>query len=291
MTELERAAGGGTMPDKLNYAKALADSGLLPQQYRKQPANLLYAIEYAEMLGLPPMAAITGIHVIDGKPTASAGLISGLVRRAGHRLRVSGDDTHAVAEIVRCDDPEFTFRAEWTIDRARQAGLLEKKGDTWQRYPAAMLKARVVTEVARDAAEEALSGMHYTPEELGAEVDEEGKPTLPTEPPKQDPPADKPAAAESQEETAEHAAQHLADSLSEEQQQGTVTLDTVRACYRTAQRGGYLGQHVTHPMTGDTVPLSQMLTATANSLPTEQPTEADPKMDAADQDVVEENQE
>src|SRR6185312_3022660 len=40
--------------------------------------------------------------------------------------------------------------------------------------PASMLKSRAITQCARDACEEALFGLHYTPEELGAEVDEDG---------------------------------------------------------------------------------------------------------------------
>lgn len=160
--------------DKVLYARELANSGLLPTAYRKQPANVLWAYEYGQMLGLSPMAAITGIHVIEGKPTASAALISALVRRAGHRLRVTGDDTEATVEIVRCDDPEFTFRAVWTMQRAQQAGLSGK--GVWKSYPAAMLKARAISECARDACEEALMGMHYVPEELGADVDEDGAP-------------------------------------------------------------------------------------------------------------------
>jgi hypothetical protein len=160
------------IPAKLDYARALAKSGLLPKEYRDHPENVLYACEYGEMLGLPPMAAINGIHVIDGKPTASAALISALVRRAGHKLRVTGTDTQAVAQIVRADDPDFTFEAKWDLFRAKTAGLAGK--GTWQKYPAAMLKARAITEVARDACEEALCGMHYTAEELGAEVDENG---------------------------------------------------------------------------------------------------------------------
>jgi hypothetical protein len=162
-----------TLPEKMQYAKALAESGMLPGQYRKQPANLLYALEYAESLGLHPMAAITGIHVIEGKPSASAALISALVRRAGHKLRVRGNDQEAVAQIIRADDPDWTFEARWTMARAEQAGLARKQ--VWKNYPAAMLKARAITEVARDACEEALSGMHYTPEELGANVDADGE--------------------------------------------------------------------------------------------------------------------
>lgn len=163
-----------SLPDKIRYAQALADSGLLPAQYRGKPANLLYAVEYGEMLGLAPMAAINGVHVIEGKPSASAALISALVRRAGHRLRITGDDQKAVCEIVRADDPDFVFRSEWTMERARGAGIANKQ--VWKSYPAAMLKARALTECARDACQEALSGLQYTPEELGAETNEDGEP-------------------------------------------------------------------------------------------------------------------
>lgn len=174
MTEIVKATPAASLPEKMQYAEAFANSGLLPAQYRRQPANLLYALEFAESLGLHPMAAITGIHVIEGKPSASAGLISALVRRAGHKLRVRGDDHQAVAQIVRADDPDFTFEVTWTLERAHKAGLTGKK--VWKQYPAAMLKARAITEVAREACEEALSGVHYTPEELGAQVDADGEP-------------------------------------------------------------------------------------------------------------------
>lgn len=161
MTELVPLA------ERMEYSKALSASSLLPRQYQNNPANVLVALEYGAALGLSPMAAIQGVHVVEGKPTASAQLIGALVRNAGHRLRVEGDDQHAVAVIVRRDDPEFEFRAEWTMDRAKQAGLAGK--GVWKQYPAAMLKARAITEVARDACPEVLSGVAYTAEELGAD--------------------------------------------------------------------------------------------------------------------------
>ena len=167
------------IPAKLQYAHELANSGLLPSAYRRNPANVLWAVEYGEMLGLPPMAAMTGVHVIEGKPTASAGLISGLVRQAGHKLHVRGNNKSATCVIIRSDDPEHPFEVTWTLRQepgdnpsAEVAGLLGK--NTWKNYPAAMLKSRAITQCARDACEEVLYGLHYTPEELGAEVDEDG---------------------------------------------------------------------------------------------------------------------
>lgn len=180
MTDLVKA---DTLSAKVTYAQHLAQAGLLPKAYQKQPANLLVAMETADALGISTMAAIQGVHVIDGKASMSAGLMSALVRRAGHILRVTGDDTRAVAEIVRADDPDFTFRAEWTMERAKAAGLTGK--GVWKSYPAAMLKARAISEVARDACQEALSGISYTPEELGATVtvDADGEMVLDTTPP------------------------------------------------------------------------------------------------------------
>jgi hypothetical protein len=167
------------LPERMEYSKALAASDLLPKQYRNSPANVLVAVEYGRALGLEPMAAIQGIHVVEGKPTASAQLIGALVRNAGHRLRVVGDDTHATATSRRADDPDFEFTATWTMQRAAKANLTGK--GVWKSYPAAMLKARAITEVARDACPEVLAGVAYTAEEIGA--DDTPAPTPPPVPP------------------------------------------------------------------------------------------------------------
>ena len=166
MSDLVKAT-PNVLSAKIAYAERLAQAGLLPAAYRSQPANVLLIVEQAEALGIPVMTALNGVHVIDGKPTISPALMSALVRRAGHKLRVTGDDTHAVAEIIRADDPDFTFRSEWTLDRAKKAGLAGR--GSWGKYPAAMLKARAISEVCRDACQEVVAGV-YTPEELGADV-------------------------------------------------------------------------------------------------------------------------
>lgn len=162
MTDLVRMG----VSDKLAYAENMAGSNLLPKAYQRNPNNLLFAIEYAEALGIPPINAITSIHVINGKPTASADLMATLIRRAGHKLRVVGDDTYAEATLIRADDPDFEFKARWDMDKARKAGL---NTPTWKSYPAAMLRSRAISEVARQGASDALNGVVYTPEEFGDE--------------------------------------------------------------------------------------------------------------------------
>jgi hypothetical protein len=166
--ELAKTAYEHSLDAKVAYAKLLAGSGLLPKSYQRQPANVLFALEYGQALGISPIAAMMGIHVIDGRPCASSGLISGLVQKAGHRLRVTGNDKTATCTITRADDPEFKFTFTWDMDRARQAGLTGKQ--VWKNYPAAMLRARAITEAARAAASDVLYGLGYTPEELGADA-------------------------------------------------------------------------------------------------------------------------
>ena len=90
MSEVARVE-GNTLTTKMQYAQAMAGSSLLPGDYRGKPANLLFALEYADALGIAPIHAITSIHVISGKPSASADLIAASVRRAGHKLRITGD--------------------------------------------------------------------------------------------------------------------------------------------------------------------------------------------------------
>jgi hypothetical protein len=187
-----------TAADRWKYAESLADANLIPAAFRRRPADVFYAVEYGAMLGLSPIAALTGIHVIEGKPTASSALMSALVRKAGHRLRVRVEGTVAAgtliatAELVRSDDPDHTFIAVWDLHRAERAGLIaikkldggrtvawsrskDGKPQAWEKFTEAMAKARAISEVCRDGAEECLFGMHYTPEELGAEVDGDGE--------------------------------------------------------------------------------------------------------------------
>jgi hypothetical protein len=77
------------LQERKEYAAALAAAGeLVPSGFRDRngaanPAKLLLAFETGVMLGIHPLAALNGIHVIEGKPTISPALMSALVRRAG----------------------------------------------------------------------------------------------------------------------------------------------------------------------------------------------------------------
>ncbi|WNI19129.1 recombinase RecT [Actinacidiphila sp. ITFR-21] len=177
-----------TPQEAWRFAEALADTPLLPDQYRRQPASVLWAMEYGRALGLDVVTTITTIHVIKGKPSQSADLMLSRARTAGHRVRIQSERTRCVVTIVRADDPDDENSIEWTLDDAVTAGLCEirngrpysrsSKGEpqSWEKYPRAMLRARALSECVRMACPEVLHGAIYTPEELGARVDESGLP-------------------------------------------------------------------------------------------------------------------
>lgn len=153
---------------RIAYAKSLAASSLLPDAYRQQPANVLLAIEYGQSLGIKPIAALNGINVIKGKPTMSADLMASVVRKAGHKLRIIQEGMTVRAQLVRADDPEFTYEVVWDEARARRAQLWGQRGP-WSLYPEQMLRSRAITEVCRQGASDCLYGVIYSPEEIGGE--------------------------------------------------------------------------------------------------------------------------
>ena len=160
--------------EKMEWSKAMSTGSLLPQQYRQNPGNLLFAAEYADNLGVGRIHVLTSIAVINGRPAPSADLMAAMVRTHGHKLRVWGDDQEAHAELIRSDDPDFTFAAVWDIAKAQKAKLWGNKGP-WTQYPAAMLRARAISEVVRMGAQDVMAGGIYLPEELGATVNAEGE--------------------------------------------------------------------------------------------------------------------
>jgi hypothetical protein len=167
MTELELhrpADPDAGLLAQMDYARAVAVSSLLPTEYRNKPENVLIAMGLGQSMGLSPAESLYRISVIQGKPTANAELIAASVRKAGHKLRVRGDDQSCTAEIIRHDDPDYMFTVTRDIAWAKQMGLANK--DNYKKQPGTMLQWRAITAVARLACPEALYGVAYTPDEL-----------------------------------------------------------------------------------------------------------------------------
>lgn len=151
--------------DRLQHAQAVAQSTLIPDGYRNQPANVLWAMDLADALGIPFPQVMQTMAVMRGRMTMSADLMAAVVRRAGHKLRVHEQGMSVTAALIRRDDPDYEFTATWDEAKARRAGLWGQRGP-WSLYPAQMLRSRAITEVCRQGASDALAGTVYTVEEL-----------------------------------------------------------------------------------------------------------------------------
>lgn len=152
--------------DRLQHAQAVAQSTLIPDGYRNQPANVLWAMDLADALDVPFPQVMQTMAVMHDRVTMSADLMAAVVRRAGHKLRVREQGMSVTAALIRQDDPDYEFTATWDEAKARQAGLWGQRGP-WTRYPAQMLRSRAITEVCRQGASDALAGTIYSPDELG----------------------------------------------------------------------------------------------------------------------------
>lgn len=150
---------------QMDYARAVSQAAMLPDNYRNRPADIMLAVGLGQSMGLSPAESLYRISVIKGKPTASAELIAANVRKAGHKLRVRGDDQSCTATIVRADDPDYEFTVTRDLAWAERMGL--SKQDNYRKQPGTMLQWRAITAVARLACPEALYGVSYTPDEVG----------------------------------------------------------------------------------------------------------------------------
>jgi hypothetical protein len=156
---------GGHLRAVMDYSRTVASASMLPNNYRNKPADIMLAIGLGQSMGLSPAESLYRISVIAGKPTASAELIAANVRKAGHRLRVSGDETSATATIIRADDPDYEFTVTRDLEWAKRMKLADN--DNYKKQPGTMLQWRAITAVARLACPEALYGVAYSPDEMG----------------------------------------------------------------------------------------------------------------------------
>jgi hypothetical protein len=145
-------------------AQRIATTEFVPQSYRGRPEAVFAAILYGRELGMGPMGSLQALNVIKGKPTLAPEAMRARVFAAGHRIDVlTNSDTAVVLRGRRSDGGEATV--EWTLEDARRAGLAG--GESWKRYPRAMLVARATSELCRMLFPDVISGASYTPEELG----------------------------------------------------------------------------------------------------------------------------
>lgn len=131
----------------------------------KSPEEAFIVILTGAEYGVTPMRALRGFHVIKGKACPTADFLASLVLASGKCKEwefTERSDTRVTLQTLRVGSAR-PASSTWTIDRARKAGVLDNS--TWQKYPAQMLSARAIAELARQVYPDVCAGM-YTPDEM-----------------------------------------------------------------------------------------------------------------------------
>ncbi|WP_034335053.1 hypothetical protein [Deinococcus misasensis] len=155
-----------------NMAETFIRSRMLPPAFQS-PEQVIVIICKGLELGLQPLQALSGINVIQGKPTVSPQLMLSLINRSGklEDIKFEIGPDFVACTMKRSDRSPHTER--FGTKEAQNMGLANK--DNYKRQPTVMYKWRAVAACARVTFPDIIDGL-YTPEEMGADVviDEEG---------------------------------------------------------------------------------------------------------------------
>ena len=145
--------------DIMSIGKAFAESGMFTDI--KSAAQAIVKIQAGQEIGIPPFAAMSGIHIIQGKPTIGAGLIASSIKGSGkYDFRIV-EHSEKICSIEFFQGKESLGISTFTIEDAKKAGT--KNID---KFPKNMLFARAISNGVKFYTPDVFSGPVYTPEEM-----------------------------------------------------------------------------------------------------------------------------
>lgn len=170
-----------SLTEALTLAKMVADSDLVPKDYRGKAGNVIVAWQLGAELGLHPMQAVQNIAVINGRPGVWGDAVLALVMGRNVLADFSewcegeGDNLTAYCKVTRKGIPTPFIRS-FSVAEAKAAGLFGK--DTYRAYLKRMLQMRARGFGLRDSCPDILKGT-YLAEELEGEPFGGGEATIP----------------------------------------------------------------------------------------------------------------
>lgn len=167
--------------DMTAIGKLFAESGMFGDA--KTAAQAIVKIQAGREIGIPPFAAMSGIHIIQGKPTMGAGLIASTVKGSGkYDYKVVQMDDKACS----IDFYQFTTQGQamekignstFTLDEAKKAGT-----KNLDKFPKNMLFARAISNGVKWYCPDVFAGPVYTPEEMANVTEDVAHTEVKTEP-------------------------------------------------------------------------------------------------------------
>jgi hypothetical protein len=158
--------------DVMRLGDVLARSGMFADA--RQGAQAVVKILAGREMGFGEIAAMTGIHVINGRVSVGANLMASAVKKSGkydYRVLEMSEQTCSIEFFQKeAGKWESLGKSAFTAADAKKAGT-----KNMDKYARNMLFARAMSNGVRWYCPDALGGAPvYTPEEMGADTDEEG---------------------------------------------------------------------------------------------------------------------
>jgi len=145
--------------DMMNISKAFYESGMFTDI--KSAAQAMVKISAGAEMGIPPFAAMSGIHIIQGKPTIGAGLMAANVKASNKYDYKVVEQSEKVCSIDFYKGKEMLGNSTFTYEDAKKAGT-----KNLDKFPKNMLFARAISNGVKWYTPDVFSGPVYTPEEF-----------------------------------------------------------------------------------------------------------------------------
>src|SRR3990170_3744818 len=146
-----------------NYAKEISQTDFVPKNMFGKPGAVLACWQKGQEVGLPPMASLESIAIINGRPAIHSNGYWSLI--TSHPLCEWFNETppdealkqgYGECTIKRRGNPHPVVR-RFSMEEAKTASLLTK--DNWKNYPGDMLQNRARHRAGDDAIPEAAQGL------------------------------------------------------------------------------------------------------------------------------------
>jgi hypothetical protein len=148
--------------DIWRLAVAAHKTGLAPQEC-KSADHCYYIMCAGHDVGLAPTVALRTLAIVKGRVSIGAEAMLALAIRGGVKVEwLQSDDKAASLCLTREGHKPYT--STFTVADAKQAGL---GGQNWDKYRAAMLRARCISAGVRAYCPDVITGL-YTPEEVAS---------------------------------------------------------------------------------------------------------------------------
>lgn len=147
------------MAEITTISKTFFESGLFSDT--KNAAQAMVRILAGQEIGIPPFAAMSGIHIIQGKPTIGAGLIASRVKGSGKYDYLVKQQDDKACSIDFLQNGKVIGNSTFTIEDARKA-----QTKNLDKFPKNMLFARAISNGVKWFCPDVFSGPVYVPEEM-----------------------------------------------------------------------------------------------------------------------------